>query len=279
MRVLVTGGKGMLGTDLVKVLEEKNHQVFSCDKEDFDITDLKVVNKNVKKINPDIIIHTAAYTDVDGCETNKKLAYKVNALGTRNLVVATNDNNIPIVYFSTDYVFDGRKKGGYDEFDTPNPINYYGQTKLAGEKFVQQLSNKFYIIRVSWLCGHNGNNFIKKILKIANDKTELKIVIDQTGSPTFTRDLAYATEKLISEPAYGIYHITNSGKCTWNQFAKDIFEFAGIDVIINELTTAELNRAATRPEYSILKNNHYTLQGYLPLRHYREALKEYLKNK
>lgn len=276
MKVLITGAKGMLGSDLVEVFKEKNYEVFPCDIDDFDITDNMATRQYIKAKNPDLVLHPAAYTDVDGCETNEDFAYKVNALGTRNVAVACRELDIPMVHYSTDYIFDGTNSQGYKEFDQPGPLNAYGRSKLAGEKFIQQVLDKFYIVRISWLCGHKGKNFIKTILRLAREKKELTVVNDQTGSPTFTIDVAKATLQLVQRPTYGIYHVTNSGYCTWYQFAKEICEFAGLDISIKPITTKELNRPALRPEYSILDNYHWKLEGYQPLRTYKEALREYL---
>lgn len=276
MRVLITGAKGMLGSDLVKVFKQSSYEVIPCDINDFDITDITSTIKHIKDNKPDIILHPAAYTDVDACEVNEELAYKVNALGARNVAVACKELDIPMVYYSTDYIFDGTNSQGYKEFDQPGPLNAYGRTKLAGERFVQQILDKFYVIRISWLCGHNGKNFIKTILRIARENKELTIVNDQTGSPTFTLDVAKATLQLVQKPTYGIYHITNSGYCTWFQFAKEICEFAGLNANIKPITTKEFNRPALRPEYSILNNYHWKLEGYHPLKSYKEALEEYL---
>ncbi|MGI6225522.1 MAG: dTDP-4-dehydrorhamnose reductase [Peptococcales bacterium] len=276
MRILITGAKGMLGSDLVKVFNDNEYEVVPCDVDNFDITDITATIKYIKANKPHIILHPAAYTDVDGCEANEDLAYRVNALGARNVAVACRELDIPMVYYSTDYIFDGTNSQGYKEFDQPNPLNVYGRTKLAGERFVQQILDKFYIVRISWLCGHNGKNFIKTILKLSQKRKELTIVNDQTGSPTFTIDVSQATLQLIQKPIYGIYHITNSDYCTWYQFAKEICQYAGVNVNIKPITTKEFNRPALRPEYSILNNYHWKLEGYRPLRSYKEALEEYL---
>lgn len=276
MEVLITGAKGMLGSDLVKIFRENANKVIPCDLEQFDITDIDSTVESIVAKKPDIVLHPAAYTDVDGCESNEDKAYKVNALGARNVAIACRELNIPMVYYSTDYVFNGKDSNGYKEFAQPNPLNAYGRTKLAGERFIQQILDKFYIIRISWLCGHNGKNFIKTILKLARERDNLTVVNDQTGSPTFTVDVAQATLQLVAKPTYGIYHITNTDYCTWFQFAKEICEYAGIKVDIKPITSQEFNRPAVRPEYSILDNYHWKMEGYKPLRSYKAALKEYL---
>ncbi len=276
MKVLVTGARGQLGTDLVDVLIREN-DVFGFSHQELDITKPHKVLKIVNEIKPDIVIHSAAYTDVDGCELNPEKAYRVNALGTKNVALACQESEIPLVYISTDYVFDGIKSQPYLESDVVNPINVYGKSKLEGEKFVQSLLKKFFIIRTSWLYGKRGRNFVKTILNLAQNQRELKIVNDQVGSPTYTLDLAQKISELIEFPYYGIYHITNQGFCSWFEFAREIIgglSLKGIRII--PIESRELNRPARRPSYSVLENYSLKLKGLPLLRDWKSALKEFL---
>ncbi|KNZ70037.1 dTDP-4-dehydrorhamnose reductase [Thermincola ferriacetica] len=278
MHILITGSNGMLGHALTAVLSQQ-HKLTGLDLPDLDITNLSAVKSAVSFHQPDLIINAAAYTDVDGCETNVDHAFAVNALGPRNLAVVCNELNIPMVHISTDYVFDGTAASPYRETDKPNPRSVYGKSKLLGEQYVRELTNKHYIIRTSWLFGENGKNFVATMLRLAKERDEIGVVNDQTGSPTYTRDLANAISELIQQPAYGTYHITNSGTCTWYQFAREIFRQAGINKVrVKPITTEEINRPAPRPRYSVLDNYLWRLQGMRPLRQYKDALTDYLKS-
>jgi len=296
MRILITGACGMLGRDLVEVLGE-GQELHLVDIEEFprslesrfstltlDITEAEKTYREITKINPDIVIHSAAYTDVDGSETNKDLAFKVNALGTRNIALACQRFDTEILYISTDFVFDGEKGESYLEFDTPNPQSIYAKSKYWGELFVKFLLNRFYIVRTSWLFGKNGENFVTKILTLAKEKKEIEVVNDQIGSPTYTKDLAGAICQLIGArkgdsrdraSPYGTWHITNSGQCSWYEFATEILQDS--DVRVKPISSEELNRPAKRPKFSVLDNCVWGLQGWQPLRHWKEALKDYLK--
>jgi len=296
MRILITGACGMLGRDLVEVLGE-GQELHLLDIEEFppslasrfstltlDITEGKKSYREISKINPDVVIHSAAYTDVDGSETNRDLAFKVNALGTRNIALACQRFDTELLYISTDFVFDGEKGEPYLEFDNPNPQSIYAKSKYWGELFVKFLLNRFYIVRTSWLFGKNGENFVTKILKRAKEKKEIEVVNDQIGSPTYTKDLAEAICQLIGAgkgdsrdraSPYGTWHITNSGQCSWYEFAAEILRDS--DVRVKPISSEELNRPARRPKFSVLDNCVWRLQGWQPLRHWNEALKDYLK--
>ncbi|MDK2917577.1 MAG: dTDP-4-dehydrorhamnose reductase [Candidatus Petromonas sp.] len=276
MKVLLTGSNGMLGTDLIKVLSKEN-EVIASTRKDFDITDINGTINYIKEVKPDVVVHSAAYTDVDGCESNIDTAYKVNAIGARNVATACNEIDAAMVYISTDYVFDGSKGEAYTEFDTVNPLSIYGKSKLAGENYVKGLLNKYYIVRTSWLYGMNGKNFVTTMLNLSKKMDSLSVVNDQIGSPTYTPDLAEAISKLIQKPTYGIFNITNSDYCSWYDYAKLIFDIANIDIEVNPTTTEEFNRPAPRPKYSVLENYCWKLEGYKPLRPYKEALREYIR--
>ncbi|KGG79735.1 spore coat protein [Caloranaerobacter azorensis H53214] len=276
MKILITGADGMLGSDLQKVLK-KDHELILGTIDIFDITDIDTTINFIKINKPDLVIHAAAYTDVDGCESNIDQAYRVNALGARNIAVGCNYTDAAMVYISTDYVFDGQKGNSYTEFDATNPLSVYGKSKLEGENFVKRICDRHYIVRTSWLFGKNGKNFITTMLKLAEIRDEISVVDDQVGSPTYTLDLAKAISQLIAKPTYGTFHITNSDYCSWYQFAKEIFEIAGKSKIrVNRISTEELNRPAPRPKYSVLNNYCWHLQGYDKIRSYKEALREYI---
>ena len=286
----------MLGRDLVEVLGE-GQELHLVDIEEFprslesrfstltlDITEAEKTYREITKINPDIVIHSAAYTDVDGSETNRDLAFRVNALGTRNIALACQRFDTELLYISTDFVFDGEKGEPYLEFDNPNPQSIYAKSKYWGELFVKFLLNRFYIVRTSWLFGKNGENFVTKILALAKEKKEIEVVNDQIGSPTYTKDLAGAISQVIGArkgdsrdraSPYGTWHITNSGQCSWYEFAAEILHNS--DVRVKPISSEELNRPAKRPKFSVLDNCVWRLQGWQPLRHWKEALREYLQ--
>lgn len=278
MNILITGSKGMLGHALTAKLSEE-HRVSGLDLPDLDITDLNGLRKAMFSYRPDLIINTAAYTDVDGCETNTEMAFAVNATGPRNLAAACRELNISLVHFSTDYIFDGTADIPYKEVDNPNPLSVYGKSKLKGENYIREITDKHYIIRTSWLYGPHGKNFVAAMLRLAGEQDEIGVVNDQTGSPTYTFDLAAAVLKLISVKEYGIYHITNSGTCTWYEFSLEIFKQAGINGIsVKPTTTEELNRPAPRPKYSVLDNEKWHSGGNPRLRNYKDALNEYMQS-
>lgn len=278
MRILVTGGKGQLGQDLVRVLEaRKGYEVVAVDREEMDIADAGLTRQVVLANRPDVIIHAAANTNVDGCEQDPDSAFLINGLGSRNVAVAAREAGAKLVYYSTDYVFAGGQTRPYEEFDPLGPISVYGKSKLAGERYVEAFAPKFFIVRTAWVFGKFGNNFVKTMLRLAQEREEIGVVNDQVGSPTYTYDLACFTEQLINTDLYGFYHATNSGICSWYDFTKAIFEEAGVSgVTVKPITTAELNRPAPRPAYSVLSDRSLRLNGFTPLRPWREALKAYL---
>lgn len=275
MKILVIGAKGMLGQDLCPILKKEN-EVIEADINEVDITKIDQVNKLIKEVNCDLIINSAAYTDVDGCEINKDRAFEVNSLGTWNIALITAELNKSLVYISTDYIFNGQKKTSYLEFDFPDPLNIYGWSKLAGEEYVKTLVKKFYIIRTSWLFGKNGKNFINTIIRLSKEQNEIKIVDDQRGSPTFTIDLSYQINKLIKTNFFGTYHISNQGNCSWFEFAKKIIEISNLKTKVLPITTEEINRPAKRPTNSILRNYCLELRKMDLSRSWENAVKEYL---
>lgn len=267
----------MLEHDIARSFSD--NELIRIYEKDLDITDEQNVISKIININPDVVINCAAYTNVDLCETERELSYKVNAIGAKNIAMGCKVVDCVMVHYSTDYVFDGTKGSPYMENDTTAPINHYGDTKLAGEEFVRNILDKHYIIRTQWLYGINGRNFVKTMLELAKTKDTISVVDDQIGSPTYTKDLADATELLISGKPYGIYHITNSNAISWCRFAQDIFQISKMDNIkVIPITSDEMTRPAKRPLYSVLSNNKWSDLGFAPLRDYKEALTEYLLN-
>jgi dTDP-4-dehydrorhamnose reductase len=274
MRVALTGSNGMLGYDIKKVF--KGIELITFTRQDFDVTDLDKSLATIKDANPDYLIHAAAYTDVDGSELNPEKAYLVNGLGTRNVTIACEEIKCPIFYIGSDYIFDGHKKTPYTEWDEPRPLNQYGLSKLIGERFVISLTNRFYIVRTSWLYGKNGKNFVDTVLRLFVEKEEIDVVDDQIGVPTYTYDLAIKLRELLGR-GYGIYHITNSGKCSWYEFALEIASIKGITKKIKPTTSDKFVRPAKRPSFSVLENTMLRLEGIEELRQWKHALHEYLE--
>lgn len=262
IKTLIIGSTGMLGSDLCKVFPD----AVKLTHHDLDITDRDQVIESILKIKPHVVINAAAYTNVDGCEDNKELAFQVNGYGPGYIAEACARAGAKLVHFSTDYVFDGSKKE-YVESDIPDPINVYGDSKLLGEKKIIENMDDYRIVRISWLFGIHGKNFVETMLKLSGEMDTVKVVNDQFGKPTYTMDLARKVKEIIElEP--GIYHITNDGICSWYEFASSI-----IDNVI-PCTSEEFQRKAKRPMYSVLVN---TKTG--PMRHWREALKDYLQGR
>lgn len=298
MNILVTGINGMLGSALYSILySSKDYKTAGLDLNkksplglplkyfiECDITDCTALSRAIKEVRPDIIIHAAAYTDVDGCELNPDKAEIINGLGTQCVSKAAHDVKASLIYISTDFVFDGKKSSSYTEDDMPHPLNAYGRSKLAGESFVQDImkSRDFFITRTSWLFGIGGKNFVDTILRKAADEKILKVVSDQFGSPTYALDLAgaiiemFRTIRQSSAPS-GIYHISNSDDCSWYRLAQEALRFAGMNRIdLVPILTTELNRPAERPSMSILNNRRFTELVGSPLRPWNEALEEYV---
>ena len=268
----------MLGSDLVDILEnESQHELILADIEELDITNLEKVKKMINQEKPEIVMNMAAYTDVDGCETSRELAYNVNAIGPKNLAIASNEIGTKLLHISTDYVFPGNSIKPYNEDDKTGPQSYYGVTKLEAEKFIKDSMENYFIVRTAWLYGINGKNFVKTMLNLAKNNTEITVVNDQRGSPTFTVDLANAIVELVKTDKYGIYHVTNSDECSWYEFAKDIFELANVEIEVKPVTTAEYPTPAKRPQYSALSHEKWNSSGFKPLRNFKKALKEYLE--
>ncbi|MDD9266603.1 dTDP-4-dehydrorhamnose reductase [Paenibacillus sp. GCM10023248] len=276
MKITVTGANGQLGQDVVKILGQ-HHVVHGLGREQLDITNELQCLEAVESLQPDVIIHSAAYTAVDLAETEEDMAYKINAMGTRNLAVAAERVGAKLCYISTDYVFDGTAAIPYREYDNTNPQSIYGKSKRAGELLVQSLSTKYFIVRTSWVYGVNGANFVKTMLKLAQDRDTLKVVNDQFGSPTYTVDLANFLDELVQTERYGIYHASNSGVCSWFDFASAIFEESGKQVKVLPCSTEEFPRPAPRPKYSAMEHLAIRTNEFEDLRPWREGLKAFLE--
>lgn len=276
MKILITGSDGMLGHDLIEVLKD-NHELILTNSKSLDITDRNHVMDFIFENKPDIVINSAAYTNVDGCEENHETAFNINGEGVRNLALGCRNIDCPLVHISTDYVFNGESTVPWVEDDEVGPISVYGKSKLKGEEAILEILDEFFIIRTAWLYGINGGNFPKTMLELAENHSEITVVYDEVGSPTYTLDLAKAISQLIETDYYGIYHITNSGSCSWCEFARYIFETAQKDVKVIPVTASEFARPAPRPHYSVLANKRWMDKGFKPLRNYKYAVKEYIE--
>jgi dTDP-4-dehydrorhamnose reductase len=276
-KVLVTGAKGMLGTDLVARLQRsRRYDIVAVDIEEMDITRLSEVKTVVLAHRPQIVIHCAAYTAVDKAESEREQARAINSEGTKHVAFFCRELAADMIYISTDYAFDGRKEEPYLETDDTNPINVYGLSKLLGEQHVAELVHGHKICRTSWLCGVHGHNFIETMLRIAGEGRPLSVVNDQFGRPTFTFDLADAIVRLLERPEYGVFHVTNSGYCSWFEFAQRILKLGGFDpTTVKPITSAQFRSLARRPRNSVLENRRLKELGFPPLPHWEESLKEY----
>ena len=267
-KVLVTGANGMLGQDLCPILEDNGYEVIETDIQNLDITNSKMVEKVFLKEKPDYVIHCAAYTNVCTAEEDLETARLINAKGTENIAKACKNIDAALVYISTDYVFNGNGDKPYLPADKTAPLNNYGLTKWEGEEAVRHNLEKYYICRTSWLYGIHGKNFVETMLSLSN-KPELKVVDDQIGCPTWTVELACAITKLLQTENYGTYHVCGSGSTSWYGFAKEIFEYLGLDVNLQPCKTSEFPRPAKRPHYSVMENNKIC-------RFWKDALHDYL---
>jgi dTDP-4-dehydrorhamnose reductase len=277
MKILLLGHKGMLGSDLLLQLKI-HHEVTGLDKEEIDITSGSECKKAIHDVTPDILINAAAYTDVDGCEDHKAECMAVNAEAVKNIAEACRKNNIRLVHFSTDYVFDGTGAEPYKEEHVCNPINVYGFSKLAGESYLQSLSDNYLLIRTAWLYGKNGKNFVRTILTKAETASKLEVVDDQIGSPTYTKDLAAAAGLLIDRNIKGVFHLTNRGFCSWFQFAVRILQEAAVTgVKVVPIKSDKMIRPAKRPLYSVLSNRKFIQATGKTMQPWQLALQDYLE--
>ena len=260
MKILVTGVNGQLGHDIVKECQKRKIDVVGVDKEEMDITKKEDVQKLILADHFDAVIHCAAWTAVDLAEDKKEPCYLVNVEGTRNIATVCAENDIKLMYFSTDYVFSGDGTKPWFEYDERTPLNYYGQTKYKGELIVEKVE-KHFIVRTSWVFGINGNNFIKTMLKLGQTKDEINVVDDQIGAPTYTEDMAVLCVDMIQTDKYGAYHVTNEGECSWYEFAKEILSYLDKEIIINPVTSEEFPSKAKRPKNSRLNKTELDKNG------------------
>ena len=277
MKVLVTGVKGQLGYDVVNELEKRGLEAVGVDIQEMDITDADSVNNVIGEAAPDAVIHCAAYTAVDAAEDNVEICRKVNADGTQNIANMCKKLDIPMIYISTDYVFDGQGERPWLPDDERAPLNVYGQTKYEGELAVQNTLDKYFIVRIAWVFGVNGKNFIKTMLNLGKTRDHLTVVNDQFGSPTYTYDLARLLVDMIQTDKYGIYHATNEGICTWYEFACEIFRQAGISVDVAPVTADQYPAKAKRPSNSRMSKDKLEENGFERLPSWQDALGRYLK--
>ena len=277
MRVFVTGVKGQLGYDVMNELEKQGLEGIGVDIDEMDITDADQVNKVIKEAAPDAVIHCAAYTAVDAAEDNEEICRKVNAQGTENIAKVCEELDIKMMYISTDYVFNGQGERPWEPDDEREPLNVYGQTKYEGELAIEEHVKKFFTVRNAWVFGVNGKNFIKTMLNLGKTHDHLTVVNDQTGSPTYTYDLARLLVDMIQTDKYGRYHATNEGLCTWYEFACEIFKQAGMDVSVAPVSSDEYPAKAKRPSNSRMDKSKLTANGFQPLPTWQDALSRYLK--
>ncbi|KXY32409.1 NAD(P)-dependent oxidoreductase [Bacillus cereus] len=274
-RIIITGANGQLGKQLQEELNSEEYDIYPFDKKLLDVTNISRIKQVIQEIKPHIIVHCAAYTKVDGAEKEQDIAYLINAIGARNVAVASQLVGAKLVYVSTDYVFPGDKPDGYHEFHNPAPINIYGASKFAGEQFVKELHNKYFIVRTSWLYGKYGNNFVKTMLRLGKERENISVVADQVGSPTYVADLITVINKLIHTSLYGTYHVSNRGSCSWFEFAQKIFSHTKIRVNVLPVSTEEFGSAAVRPKYSIFQHKMLQLNGFLQMPTWEEGLERF----
>ena len=278
MKVLVTGVKGQLGYDVMRELKKRGHEAVGVDIDEMDITDAGQVRQVLTKTAPEAVIHCSAFTAVDRAEDEVDLCRRVNAQGTKNIAEVCEELDCKLLYLSTDYIFSGDGERPWEPEDEPNPLNVYGQTKYEGEQEIKTRCNKYFIVRISWVFGINGNNFIKTMLRLGKEKGAVKVVDDQIGSPTYTFDLAILLVDMIESEAYGEYHATNEGICSWYEFAKEIFRAAGMDdVTVTPVATGEFPAKAKRPKNSRMSKEKLIKNGFNKLPTWQDAVRRYLK--
>ncbi len=278
MKILVTGACGMLAKDIIEELRS-DHEVIAREHPELDICDREKVLAEVREIGPEILVNCAAFTAVDQCETEEERALQVNGGGVANLVQACNEQGVTLYHISTDFIFDGTKGTPYVENDAANPLSAYARSKYAGEQEIFKASKKYVIVRTSWLFGKNGNNFVETMLRLSDERDVLKVVDDQRGCPTYTVDLARAVKVLIHTGAEGVFHMSNSGECSWCDFAKKIMELSGAATRVDPISAADFGSPAQRPQYSVLNCDKLkAATGFQP-RHWEETLKEYLHDR
>lgn len=281
MRVLVTGAKGQLGTDVMAELKSNNIEAVGIDREELDIVDAKACEEFFDKANAekriDAVIHCAAYTAVDKAEDEQELSYNINALGTKNIATACKKFDMKLMYISTDYVFNGQGERPWEPDDERQPLNVYGKTKYEGELFVEEIAKKYFIVRIAWVFGIAGNNFIKTMLKLAKERDSLTVVDDQIGSPTYTADLSKLLVSMIQTDKYGRYHATNEGYCSWYEFAKEIFKVAGVTINVAPVDSSAYPVKAKRPANSRMEKKKLDEMGFKRLPSWQDATRRYIE--
>ena len=281
MRVLVTGAKGQLGTDVMEQLNANNIEAVGIDREELDIVDKKACEEFFEKANAekriDAVIHCAAYTAVDKAEDEQELSYNINALGTENIALACKKFDMKLMYISTDYVFNGQGERPWEPDDEREPLNVYGKTKYEGELFVEKLSDKYFIVRIAWVFGIAGHNFIKTMLKLAKERDSLTVVDDQIGSPTYTADLSKLLVAMIQTDKYGRYHATNEGYCSWYEFAKETFKVAGVEIDVKPVDSSAYPAKAKRPANSRMEKSKLDEMGFKRLPSWQDATRRYIE--
>ena len=277
MKVLVTGVKGQLGYDVVRRLNERGIENKGVDIDDFDLTDREQTLASIREYAPDVVVHCAAYTAVDRAEDNRELVYNINVNGTKYVAEACKELDAKMVYISTDYVFDGQGTRPWEPDDPHDPVNYYGLAKAQGEDAVTGLIEKYFIVRISWVFGINGHNFVRTMLKLGAEKEKLTVVDDQIGSPTYTYDLAKVLVDMILTEKYGRYHVTNEGICSWNEFAAEIMRQGGRECEVLPIATADYPTRAVRPLNSRMSKATLDENGFDRLPEWKDALARYME--
>ena len=277
MRILVTGVKGQLGYDVMNELAKRGHTGIGVDVEEMDITDAAKVEQVIKASDVEAVIHCAAYTAVDAAEDNVEICHKINAEGTENIAKVCKELDLKMIYISTDYVFNGEGTRPWEPDDEREPLNVYGQAKYEGELAVEKYLEKYYIVRIAWVFGVNGKNFIKTMLNLSETHDELSVVNDQIGSPTYTYDLAKLLVDMVETDKYGRYHATNEGLCTWYEFATEIFRQAGKEIAVHPVTSEQFSSKAKRPHNSRMSKDKLEANGFDRLPTWQDALNRYLK--
>ena len=271
MKILITGSQGQLGQELAQMLPERGHETVTFSRDELDITSFEAVEQAVEEHSPGLVVNAAAFTDVDGCETETDLAYAVNALGPRNLALTCERRGCDLLHVSTNYVFDGEAQRPYEPFDPPRPISAYGRTKLAGEEHVMRLTNRWYVVRSAGVYGR-GRNFVRTMLRLAAQRDTLEVKDDEFVAPTYAYDLAEGITEVVEAGRYGLYHLTNAGYCSWYEFTCEIFRLAGVDIEVVPIPSSGYPLPAARPANGLL-----SALGSPELRHWREALTDYLQ--
>lgn len=276
MRVAIAGAGGMLGRDLVDACVGRGQEVFALMRADMDVTDETICEEVMAELHPDAVVNCAAWTDVDGAEANEAGAMAVNEIGAGNVAAAAGRHGARVAYVSSDYVFDGRKSDPYVESDLLGPLSVYGRSKAAGETATAFANDRHMVVRSSWLYGTRGSNFVETMLRLATEQSEIVVVSDQVGSPTYTRHLAAALAELIETDLYGIHHVAAGGECSWFDFAQEIFDIEGCECRVMAGTTALLGRPAPRPRYSVLGSERH---GAAVLPDWHDGLRQYLRER